>query len=89
MSLEEDYWIAKLKNDTSTLNQILADGFYEMNQNGNGRKKAETLDLWWRSFKISSLTTESFEVRVSADEAAVTGTQTENGDERMLFTGST
>ena len=85
MRLDEEYRVAKLKQDTNTLNRILADGFYEMNQNGNGRNKAETLDLW-HSFSISSLTTDSYEVRVSGDMAAVTGTQTENGNERMLFT---
>src|SRR5215471_1413527 len=85
MRIDEEYRVAKLKQDTNTLNRILAVGFYEMNQNGNGRNKAETLDLW-HSFSISSLTTDSYEVRVSGEMAAVTGTQTENGSERMLFT---
>lgn len=83
--LDEEYRIAKLKNDINALNRILADSFYEMNQNGNGRNKSETLDLW-RSFKVSSLTTDSYEVRVSGDTAIVNGTQTANGRERMLFT---
>jgi len=84
MQLDEDYRFAKLKNDTAALDRILADGFYGMNQNGNGRNKAESIDLW-RTFTISSLTTDSFEVRVAGSTATVTGTQTENGDERMLF----
>jgi hypothetical protein len=84
MQLDEDYRVAKLKNDTAALDRILADNFYEMNQNGNGRNKLETLDLW-RSFTISSLSTDSFEVRVAGSTATVTGTQTENGYERMLF----
>jgi len=84
MQVDEEYRIAKLKNDIAAMNRILADGFYEMNQNGNGRNKAETLELW-RSFSISSLTTDSFDVKVDGNTATVNGTQTENGSERMLF----
>ena len=85
MKVEETYRVAKLNRDINTLNLILAEGFNETNQNGNSRNKTETLDLW-RTFVIESLTTDSYEVRVSASTAMVLGTQTENGYEHMLFT---
>jgi TonB family protein len=85
MKVDEAYRIAKLDRDISTLDRILADGFNETNQNGNSRNKAQTLDLW-KSFSITSLITDSSEVRPSGTTAMVTGTQTENGFERMLFT---
>jgi hypothetical protein len=85
MQVDEAYRIAKLKQDTAALDRILANGFNETNQNGNSRDKTQTLELW-RSFSISSLTTDSFQVRVTGNTAKVTGTQTESGDERMLFT---
>jgi hypothetical protein len=40
----------------------------------------------WRTFSISSLTTDTHRVRFAGDTAMVTGTQTEDGTERMLFT---
>ena len=49
------------------------------------RDKAEMIELW-RTFSISSLTTDSHRVRFAGDTAMVTGTQTEDGTERMLFT---
>jgi CYTH domain-containing protein len=85
MRVDDAYRIAKLNQDTAALDQILAAGFNETNQNGNSRDKAQTIELW-RSFSISSLTTDSARVRISGDTAMVTGTQTENGAEHMLFT---
>jgi ketosteroid isomerase-like protein len=84
----DDAWQqAKLRADLPALSRIMADEFYEMNQNGNGRSKAETLALWeW--FRIDTLTTDSVDVRVNGDTAMVTGTQTEvngTGTDRMLF----
>ena len=79
---------AKLKADLSALARIMADDFYEMNQNGNGRDKSETLRLW-ANFRITSLTTDSTEVRIDGDTALVNGTQTEvnaTGVDRMVFT---
>jgi len=87
MKVDEEFRIAKLKNDTAALGRILADNFYETNQNGNSRNKAETLDLW-TDFRIASLTTDSYDVRITGDTALVTGTQTEvnAGVDKMLFT---
>jgi TonB family protein len=82
---DEAYRLAKLHQDTQALDGILADEFNETNQNGNSRNKAQTLELW-RTFSISSLTTDTFQVRLAGDTAIVIGTQTENGTERMLFT---
>src|SRR6202030_3325168 len=55
MRVDEDYRLAKLKRDTTTLNRILADNFNETNQNGNSRNKAQTIELWGY-FTIGSLT---------------------------------
>ena len=85
MKADEAYRLAKLHQDIKALDQILADGFNETNQNGNSRDKLQTLKLW-KTFAIRSLTTDTFEVRVAGDTAMVLGTQTESGDERMLFT---
>jgi len=82
---EETYRLAKLHQDIPTLERILADSFNETNQNGNSRNKVQTLDLW-KSFSIDSLQTNSMEIRVSDNTAMVLGTQTENGNEHMLFT---
>jgi hypothetical protein len=85
MQVDEAYRIAKLHRDTRALDRILADAFNETNQNGNSRNKAQSIELW-RSFSIESLTTDTSEVRVTGGTAMVTGTQTENGSESMLFT---
>jgi hypothetical protein len=84
LKVDEAYRVAKLKRDTQTLDRILADAFYETNQNGNSRDKAQMIELW-KSFSISSLTTDSEEVRIANDTATVTGRQTEDGTDRMLF----
>jgi hypothetical protein len=84
MQVDEAYRIAKLKQDLPALNRILADGFNETNQNGNSRNKAETLDLW-KSFSISSLTTDRYDIDVAGNTVVVRGCQTENSSERMLF----
>lgn len=84
MQVDEQFRLAKLNKDTATLDRILADNFYEMNQNGNGRNKAEFIELF-KTFPISTLTTDSFTVRLAGDTASVTGSQNENGDIPMLF----
>ena len=84
MKVDETYRVAKLNRDINTLNLILAESYQGTNQNGNSRNKSETLDLW-RNFAIDSLTTDTYEVRVSDSTAMVFGTQTENGSEQMLF----
>jgi hypothetical protein len=86
--LEEQFRLAKLQNDVSTLSRILDEGFVETNQNGTVRDKTEMLALF-EAFPISSLTTDSSTVRLTENAAVVTGSQTEvnaTGTDRMLFT---
>jgi ketosteroid isomerase-like protein len=88
LAIDEAWQQAKTRADLSAMARIMADQFYEMNQNGNGRDKAAALALW-ATFRIESLTTGPRDVRVEGDAAAVTGTQTEvngTGVDRMLFT---
>jgi hypothetical protein len=84
MRVDEAYRVAKLKQDTTALDRLLADGFNETNQNGNSRNKAQTIELW-KSFTINSLNTDTAEVRITGDTAVVMGTQTENDNEHMQF----
>ena len=87
MKVDEQFRLAKLQRDTGTLQRILAENFYETNQNGNSRNKAQTIDLW-TTFTIDSLTTDSADVKISGDTAIVTGSQTEHnaaGVDRMLY----
>ena len=87
MKVDEEFRLAKLHNDTAALSRVLADNFYETNQNGNSRNKAQIIELF-TSFPIDSLTTDSSQVRVTGQTAVVTGTQTEgrgSGAEAMLF----
>ena len=84
MQVDEQFRIAKLNRDTAALKRILAENFYEMNQNGNGYHKSQFIDLF-TDFTISRLTTDSFQVSVIGDTASVTGSQTEEGSDRMLF----
>ncbi len=87
LKLDEAFRVAKLKNDTATMSRILAENFYDMNQNGNSRNKAQTIELW-TDFKIESLVIEKPEVRLTSHTAIVTGLQTAknpSGIDRMLF----
>lgn len=84
-AVEEAFRLAKLGRDVPALEPILAEQFTQVNQNGNSRDKAQTLELW-KTFSIASLTTDSSDIRISGETAVVLGTQTENGNERMLFT---
>ncbi len=84
MQVDEEFRVAKLKKDTATLERIVAEDYYGMNQNGNGRDKKELIELF-KTFPISTLTTDTFQVRVAGDTAFVTGTQTENGGDMMVF----
>src|SRR5713226_962468 len=68
MKIDEAYRLAKLNRDIKALDRILADAFNETNQNGNSRDKAQTIELW-RSFSISSLTTDTHQVRIAGDTA--------------------
>jgi hypothetical protein len=87
MKVDEQFRMAKLNRDTGTLGLILAENFHETNQNGNGRNKQQTIELW-TSFPIESLTTDSADVKITGDTAVVTGSQTERnggGVDRMLY----
>lgn len=87
MKVDEQFRLAKLNRDTRALGLILAENFLETNQNGNSRRKAETIDLW-TSFHIDSLATDSADVKITGDTAVVTGSQTEHnggGVDRMLY----
>jgi hypothetical protein len=87
MRVDEEFRLAKLHNDTGTLGRILSENFYETNQNGNSRNKAQTIELW-TSFPIRSLTTDSAELRITGQTAVVTGSQTElnsTGTDKMLY----
>lgn len=87
LKVDEEFRVAKLKNDTQALERIMADNFYETNQNGNSRDKAQIIKLF-TDFKIESLTTDESRVRVTGDTAVVTGSQTEGraaSEDRMLF----
>lgn len=86
--IEEQFRVAKIRNDVQSLDRILDEAFVETNQNGNSRTKNETIELF-RSFPIQFLNTDSSTVRVTGNAAVVTGSQTEvNGTDtdRMLFT---
>lgn len=88
VALEDEFRLAKLRNDVAGLARILDELFQETNQNGNLRNKAETLALF-EAFPIASLTTDSSSVRVTDNVAVVTGSQTEvngTGTDHMLFT---
>src|SRR4030095_13526591 len=62
--VEEQYRLAKLRNDGAALDQLRDDACVETNQNGNTRNKAELLELW-RDFRISSLVIDSLNLRVT------------------------
>lgn len=69
------------------LARILVDTFYQTNQNGNSRSKAQSIELFAR-FPIASLTTDTAEIRITGDTAVVTGSQTERngtGVDNLLF----
>jgi hypothetical protein len=87
LKVDNQFRVAKLKNDVATLGLILADNVYSINQYGAARNKAQLLELW-TTFTIQKLTTDSAEVRVTGDTAIVTGAQTEvnaMGTERMTY----
>jgi hypothetical protein len=88
LARDEQWRQAKLANDLSLMAQVVSEDFFETNQNGNSRNKAQMLDLW-STFKITSLTTDHATIRLSGDTATITGQQTEvnaTGTDRMLFT---
>src|SRR5438874_909347 len=64
--VEEQFRVAKLKNDTATLDRIVADDFLSINQYGAKRDKARLIELW-TSFPIQSLVIGSSDVRITGD----------------------
>ena len=46
MQVDEQYRLAKLHNDTGALGRLLAENFYETNQNGNSRNKTQSIELF-------------------------------------------
>jgi len=88
LARDEQWRHAKLANDLPLMTEVISDDFFETNQNGNSRNKAQMLDLW-STFKITSLSTDRATIRMSGDTATITGQQTEvngTGTDRMLFT---
>jgi hypothetical protein len=71
-NLEDEYTLAKLRNDTDAIGRIMADEYYDMNQNGNGRNKAQSLELW-KTFKLTSLKSTVHRIKISGDTAMVFG----------------
>jgi hypothetical protein len=87
LRVDEEFRLAKLANDVQAMERLLSDEFFETNQNGNSRDKAQALELW-STFKISSLTTDRATIRLAENIATMTGEQTEvngTGIDRMLF----
>ena len=83
MKVDEEFRLAKMHNDTSTLERIVSDHYYATNQNRNSRNKEQLIELF-RTFPVSPLTTDEFHIRIVDGTAFVTGFQTESGD-RMAF----
>ncbi len=87
MKVDEEFRVAKLQQDTTTLDRILADSFNETNQYRSSTNKVQCIKLF-TYFKIASLTTDESQVRIIGDTGVVEGSQTETnarGVEPMLF----
>jgi TonB family protein len=88
LALEEQFRLAKVKNDIPALDRLLDDAVISTNQSGVKRNKTELIDLW-RTFRVELLTLDAADVEVQGDLATVTGRQTEvsgTSDYPMLFT---
>ena len=77
LKAEDDFRIAKIKNDTAALERILENGYYGVNMWGAKRDKAELINLF-RGFKTDSLKPTDVTVRISGDLAVVDGMMTES-----------
>ncbi|RPH90243.1 MAG: nuclear transport factor 2 family protein [Calditrichaeota bacterium] len=87
LKVDEDFQLAKINNDTLSLDKILAEEFSEMNQYGVKRNKAKMKELF-SYFKLQSLKTDSSKVEFANGTAVVTGSQREInpiGEEFMFF----
>lgn len=74
--IEEQFRVAKLKNDVATLERIVAADYYGLNQYGAARDKAQLVDLF-RVYKLNSLEVDVRRVRISGNHAVVAGRQRE------------
>jgi hypothetical protein len=74
--LEEEFRLAKVENDTATLERDVAEDYYGLNQNGTPRNKEQLVELF-KKFKIQSLQVDVQRVRISGDDAIVAGRQRE------------
>jgi hypothetical protein len=87
LKVDETLRVAKLANDTATLNHLVAKNYVGVNQFGEARNKQDFVELF-KTLSLKSFTTKPSEVRITGDTAVVTGTQTEEnpgGVNRMLF----
>jgi hypothetical protein len=75
-AVEEQFRLARLRNDVKALDRLLADDYSGTNQNGKTRNKAELLELY-KQFKTKSLVTSKPQILVHGDTAVVSGFQTE------------
>jgi hypothetical protein len=73
---EEDFRIAKIANDTDTIDRLVDAEYYGVNQNGIARTKTQLLDLF-RVFKIRMLEVEIDRIRIAGDNAVIAGRQRE------------
>ena len=75
---------AKLHNDGSMLDRLLASDFLEINQWGVVRDKHGMLQLF-KTFHMTSQVSSDVTVRLSGDTATVIGNMFESGKDRFLF----
>jgi len=85
LKTEEEFRQAKLKNDTSALERLVADEYYGVNQWGAKRDKAQLIELF-RSFQTEVLVPTDVTVRISGDHAIVDGTMAESSGGGLRFT---
>jgi Domain of unknown function (DUF4440) len=78
LKVEQDFDLAKVRNDVAALDRIVDDGYVGINQWGARRTKAEIIDLF-RDFKTDKLIPSNVTVRVSGDFATVDGAMAESG----------
>jgi hypothetical protein len=85
-AVENQFRMAKLKNDVALLDRIVAPEYLGINQNGNQRDKAQLLKLF-ADFPMSTIAVASTRVIIAGDTALVTGAQDERvcNPDHLLF----
>jgi hypothetical protein len=78
LKAEDDFRLAKIHNDTETLDRLTSDSFIGVNHWGNRRDKAAMIELF-RTFKTDSLEQSDVIVKISGDVATVDGAAAESG----------